>query len=72
MGYALATGHCLLCKRLFSFNPVRVPSFRVQGSREPICQDCIEKVNIKRVDAGVPPFHISPDAYEACDEGELE
>jgi hypothetical protein len=72
MGYALATGACLTCQKMFNFNPVRVPSFRVNGSREPICGPCIEIINQKRVAAGVPPFTISPDAYDACDEGELE
>jgi hypothetical protein len=72
MGYALATGTCLTCFRLFTFNPVRVPSFRVNGTKEPICRDCIEAINIKRVAAGAPLFVIAPDAYDACDEGELE
>jgi hypothetical protein len=72
MGYALATGACLTCKRIFTFNPVRVPSFRVNGTREPICQGCIETINLKRVANGVPPFTIAHDAYDACDEGELE
>jgi hypothetical protein len=71
MGYAIASGYCLLCKGLFSFNPVKVPSFRVNGTKEPICAGCMEIVNRKRVDAGVPPFEILPDAYEPCDEGEL-
>jgi hypothetical protein len=72
MGYALATGACLTCRRVFTFNPIRVPSFRVNGSKEPICGSCIETINRKRVAAGVQPFTISPDAYDACDEGELE
>jgi hypothetical protein len=62
----------LICKQIFTFNPVRVPSIRVSGSREPICGRCIENINLKRVAAGVPPFTIAPDAYDACDEGELE
>jgi hypothetical protein len=72
MGYAFAMGPCLLCRRPFTFNPLTVPSFRVNGDREPICQSCIEAVNRKRVEAGVEPFTIAPDAYEPCDEGELD
>jgi hypothetical protein len=72
MGYALATGSCLICKQMFTFNPVRVPSFRVRGSREPICRSCINDINQKRAAAGVHTFVIAPDAYDACDEGELE
>ena len=72
MGYALATGSCLTCQQVFTFNPVRVPSFRVNGKREPLCSRCIEIINQKRVAAGVPAFVIAPDAYDACDEQELE
>jgi hypothetical protein len=56
---------------MFTFNPVKVPSFRVNGSKEPICGLCIELINKKRVAAGVHPFTIAPDAYDVCDEGEL-
>jgi hypothetical protein len=71
MGYATAIGACLVCKGLFSFNPVRVPSFRVNGVKEPICQACIELANIKRKETGLQPFTYADDAYDACDEGEL-
>jgi hypothetical protein len=72
MGYALATGACLTCKRIFTFNPVRVPSFRYNGQKEPICNGCMELINQKRSEAGIEPFVIAADAYDACDEGELE
>ena len=72
MGYALATSHCLGCKRLFSYNPVRVPSLRVNGVREPICQSCIDRANPERIKKGLPPLVPHPDAYQPCDEGELE
>ena len=72
MGYALAMGNCVLCRGLFSFNPMRVPSVRINGSKEPLCRDCVERANPLRVAHGLPPIVIMPDAYEACDEGELE
>ena len=45
MGYAIATGTCYTCGALFNFNPVRVPSVRVDGVREPICRACIDRAN---------------------------
>jgi hypothetical protein len=72
MGFAYCMGPCLGCGLPFVFNPVRVPSFRVKGVREPICERCMTLINAKRDAAGLPPFTIMPDAYEACDESELE
>ena len=72
MGYALAMGHCLVCRQVFSFNPVKVPSFRVDGTKEPVCRECIKQANELRIKNGVEPFIIPADAYEACEEGELE
>jgi hypothetical protein len=73
MGYAIAMSPCLCCKRVFAYNPMRVPSSSaVTGKREPICQGCMIQLNQKRAAMGLPPFPVNPDAYEACDEGELE
>jgi hypothetical protein len=72
MGYALCTSPCIGCGRLFSYNPVRVPSLRVNGSREPICQVCVDRANPVRIAKGLDPIVPHPDAYSACDESELE
>jgi hypothetical protein len=72
MGYAFATSACIGCGRLFSYNPMRVPSVRVRGSREPICMDCVERANPRRIANGLAPIVPLPDAYEACDERELD
>jgi len=71
MGYAFATGTCLVCRQFFTFNPVRVPSFRNNGVREPVCLYCMGVINRARIKAGVPAFQIPLDAYEPCDEREL-
>lgn len=65
MGYMMAMGPCLACGRLFGFNPERVPSF--QG--EPICRDCVDRVNVKKAELGLPLIHVLPGAY---DETEVE
>jgi hypothetical protein len=72
MGYAFMTGNCWVCRKLFTFNPVRVPSIRDgSGVRQPICRNCIEMANRVRVIKGMEPFPVPGDAYEACDEAEL-
>jgi hypothetical protein len=71
MGYAMALGGCLLCSRPFIYNPIKVPSFRVKGVKQPVCSLCMAEVNLKRKLMKVEEFVIPPDAYEACDENEL-
>lgn len=71
MGYALAFGPCVCCKVTFGFNPMRVPSIRVNGQREPVCRGCVERANPLRIEKGLPPIEIHPEAYEACHESEL-
>jgi hypothetical protein len=69
MGYMLAIGPCIGCGRTFSFNPERVPSSSaVTGQREPVCLDCMNRINAKRRDMGLPEFPILPGAYEAEEE----
>lgn len=71
MGYALAFSACCSCHRVFGYNPIRVPSVRVNGVREPVCRECIERANPLRKQAGLPELVIHPDAYEPVEESEL-
>ena len=72
MGYVTAFSPCAACKRPFTYNPVKVPSVVVNGSREPICQACVTQANPLRQERGLPVINVLPGAYEACDENELE
>lgn len=70
--YVTCTSTCHVCKQVFCFNPVKVPSFRDDsGNRQPICRLCIEVVNAKRQKIFLEPFEIHPDAYEPCMESDL-
>ena len=72
MGYVTALGHCINCNAPLTFNPARVPSIRVNGSREPLCKACFERWNeIHRTSKGLEPVQLHPEAYSACDEREL-
>jgi hypothetical protein len=71
--YAFCTSSCFGCRRIFFYNPLRVPSIvdPRTGSKEPICRDCVERVNPLRIKNGLEPIVPLPDAYEPCDESEL-
>ena len=71
MGYVTIMAPCICCSRIFASNPMRVPSIRINGQREPICQECIPRVNAMRRARGVEEIVPHKDAYEACDENEL-
>jgi len=67
MGYVYAMGNCGVCGKLFSFNPMKVPSL----NNVPFCQTCVDAANPQRVKNGLPPIEYDEDAYEAVPEEEL-
>ncbi len=71
MGYAIMYGTCICCHKPFSFNPNFVPSIRIKGEKEPICKYCINEANSIRVEEGLEPISIHPQAYMECNEDEL-
>jgi hypothetical protein len=71
MGAALAYSECFGCRRLFAYNPMHVPSIPIRGKRQPICLDCVHKVNPMRAKNGLAPIIPHRDAYEPCPEEEL-
>jgi hypothetical protein len=75
MGYCFCTSACYCCGRIFTYNPVRVPSVPAHltrtGTKEPVCRHCIEAANPKRIANGLEPIVPAPDAYEPVDESEL-
>ena len=71
MGYAIVTSPCIGCNRIFGYNPHRVPSIRIDGKREPICKECIERINPQREAKGLEAIAPHADAYTAISEYEL-
>jgi hypothetical protein len=71
MGYVYGTSACFGCRRIFSYNPHRVPSIPIEGDRKPICQDCVEQANPERIKRGLEPIVPLPGAYDPIDEYEL-
>lgn len=79
MGYVLCIGTCCFCKGIFGFNPLKVPSVKVDGNgdpdpngdKAPICENCMERGNAMRRSKGLEPFPILPGAYEAVNENDL-
>lgn len=71
MGYAFVFSPCIGCGKPFTYHPHKVPSIRVDGWREPICQSCVDLVNPQRKRLGLEPIVPVPGAYEPCPEEEL-
>jgi hypothetical protein len=63
-GYVYVYGACIGCGRYFYFSAERVPSLRINGAREPVCQACVDRVNPRRVANGLDPIVPLPGAYE--------
>jgi hypothetical protein len=61
MGFMFVLGLCAACHQLVSFNPHWVPSIRVHGLKEPLCQRCAERWNDLHPEPAQP---IHPDAYQ--------
>jgi hypothetical protein len=71
-GYVFCLGNCIACRRPFTFNPHKVPSTSAfTGTREPVCQGCMNIINANRKKLDLPPFAIEPDAYEPLPERDL-
>lgn len=75
MGVAYMMSPCFACRRVFCYNPVRVPSLPANvsptGTREPICQACVDRANPERIARGLDPIVPHPDAYSPIDEQDL-
>jgi hypothetical protein len=71
MGVFIAFGECFCCRRPFGFNPNLVPSYNHKGTKHPICKDCIDEANPKRIENGLEPIVPLEGAYEPADESEL-
>lgn len=65
MAFMIVHGECVACHRPLVFNPNFVPSIRVNGEREPLCEACFTRWNlIHRVSQGLEPLPLHPNAYE--------
>jgi hypothetical protein len=78
-GYSVVLGRCWSCGRPFTFNPYLVPSIPIdpetrrppdlggdpeRAEREPLCESCVERVNVERERLGQPLVRVLPGAYE--------
>jgi hypothetical protein len=70
--YAQALAPCIGCRQPFWFHPNFVPSITIDGERQPICADCVERINPQRIKNGVPPIVPHERAYAPAHESELE
>lgn len=71
MGYALMFSACCSCGRVVGYNPMRVPSVRIDGVRQPLCRDCVDRANNLRIAQQTDPIVVLPGAYDPVDESEM-
>lgn len=64
MAWMQVIGNCIGCGVLFSFNAHHVPSIPIEGVREPLCRDCVNRLNRELIDRGRDPIWVHPDAWE--------
>jgi hypothetical protein len=67
MGYLFVIGPCWGCKRVFTYNPVHVPSVNNDG----VCSDCMAEINRQLVAKGHEAIEIHAEAYEPANENEV-
>ena len=68
-------GGCCVCHQPFTFNPELVPSIPVLidgtvgpgGVRQPVCRNCITRMNLLREQHGWPPLEVLDGAYEPAE-----
>lgn len=71
-GYMFVIGSCCCCGTVMTFNPMKVPSITIEGTREPVCAECIVAANKERAKRGVALLADPlPGAYEAAPDYEL-
>ena len=71
MGWVTAMSACFGCGKVFAYNPNRVPSIRHEGVKQPVCLECINLANPRRIENGLSPLVPHPEAYQPLDENEL-
>ena len=72
MGYVFMLGACGSCGQSFTFNPMKVPSFKdAKGVKQPVCQSCLTAINKIRKERGLSHAPALSGAYEACPESEI-
>lgn len=59
----IAKGTCYVCGEQITYNALLVPSFAVGGERVPLCLDCVEFANPRRVARGLPAIKVWPGTY---------
>ena len=69
MGYMMMVSPCVNCGKTLICNPDAVPSIRVNGTKEPLCENCFNEWNeIHRTSKGLEPVKLNPKAYEPAEE----
>ena len=64
MAFLEVVGPCCVCQTVISCNPEFVPSVRIDGERQQVCEPCFRFLNNRRIENGLQPVKLHPEAYE--------
>jgi len=68
LAYEFEYGPCILCGVPFGYDPLKVPKSAIPTGRdEPVCKDCIEQINLERIEMGMEVIIIDPEAYKSIE-----
>jgi hypothetical protein len=68
----ISTDGCYVCGTKITYNALLVPSFVDHGVKRPLCQECVEYANRKRMARGLSEIKIWPNTYEPFNEFKFE
>jgi hypothetical protein len=59
----ICTDACYTCGKKIVYNALLVPSFADHGVKRPLCRECVEYANPRRVARGLTEIKIWPGTY---------
>jgi hypothetical protein len=58
-------GVCACCAAIVSFDPDRVPTIKINGQKQPLCESCVGEANARRNLLKLQPIVIPEGTYDA-------
>lgn len=56
-------GACYVCDTEIVYNALLAPTFKLGGNKYPLCAECVEYANPRRVARGLTPIKVWPGTY---------
>ena len=59
----IARDYCYVCDTEIIYNALLAPIILIEGKQVPLCQECVEYANPRRVARGLTPIKVWPGTY---------